>query len=53
MISNMGGRAKVVKKAVAPAIRRGSFLNSSLRASPIIFGKFLIVCLKEGGFIRI
>jgi hypothetical protein len=30
-ITKIGGNAKVVKKAVAPAIRKGSFFNNSFR----------------------
>jgi hypothetical protein len=33
MITSMGGNANVVKKAVAPAIRNGSFFNSSAKDS--------------------
>jgi hypothetical protein len=35
----MGGSANVVKKAVAPAIRRGSFFKSSCRVCLRSLGK--------------
>jgi len=50
----MGGNAKVVKKAVAPAMRKGSFFKSSfkaLRNSSAIEKKkyfYLLVIIKTG-----
>ncbi len=43
----MGGNAKVVKKAVAPAMRNGSFFKSSFEAS---FKSFIIIAALFRGF---
>jgi hypothetical protein len=56
MITRMGGRAKVVKKAVAPAMRKGSFFRSSsidscssLKKPAITFLALVIIVDKDKG----
>jgi len=39
MMTSIGGKAKVIKKAVAPAMRKGSFFNNSIKEECINFKK--------------